>query len=89
VTSHFFTNLFPPGLAQECSIGTIFNFEKIRGDIHSFVFIAGVNATGNIFIAAVIVTGDKLSPAIKSAYLCISQSGHQVKNHLKWPQRYT
>jgi hypothetical protein len=60
-TSGFFHESVSPG-ALEYFIRAISNFcTKIRGDIRNFVFITGVNDTGDKLFTGATNTGEKLS----------------------------
>jgi hypothetical protein len=57
----FLHELVTPGPVS-IPVGLFRIFTKIRGDTRHFVFIAGVNDTGDELFTGVNDTGDKLSP---------------------------
>ncbi len=61
LTSGCFQESVSPG-PLSISLGPFQIFMKIGEDIHNFVFIAGLNNTGDQLFASINNTGDKLSP---------------------------
>jgi hypothetical protein len=58
LTSGFYCDSVSSG-PMSIPLGPFQIFSKIRGDIHNFVFIAGVNDTGDKLVIGVNSTGDK------------------------------
>jgi hypothetical protein len=59
-SSGFFHESVSPG-PLSIPLGPLPILTKIRGDIHNFVFMAGVNDTIDNLFTSVVATGDKLS----------------------------
>ncbi len=55
----FFMNQCPPGPFHSIPLGPFWIFSKICGDIHEWIFIAGVNNTGDKLFSGVNDTGEK------------------------------